>query len=126
MWFFFNNLKTRLQNFSCIRFFRWFKLGAMAWITMAPMSRPRRNLRQLLMYVRVYISTKPWLSQIAKGWLYIGSCLFPKLLREKERMAPAGLSLSPEKDRLRQLSPRARQIYHELKSAIELKDKGRC
>jgi O-antigen chain-terminating methyltransferase len=111
---------------------RWFVRGSIAWLTFAPMSRPRRVLRKAVIHLKLYVSARPRLKAIALRWLSPSPAL-------KERLRKVGSQPQPEPrtstiqqttecaaqaeatttvEGLEQLSPRARRIYNDLKTAI--------
>lgn len=104
------------------RIARWFVQGSVAWFTFAPGCRPRRVARQALISLKQYVVSRPHLKARALRWL----APFPGLKnRLKQVGAIPGQPISsfavqgPE-----QLSPRARQIYHDLQAAIEQHKQG--
>ena len=101
---------------------RWFVRGSVAWLTFAPMSRPRRVVRKAVIHLKLYVSARPRLKALALRWL----APFPGL---KVRLKSVGSHPYPNRAPLQlkdleQLSPRARQIYNDLKTAIEQRQKG--
>jgi O-antigen chain-terminating methyltransferase len=101
---------------------RWFKQGTTAWLTFAPQSRPRRTLRLALMHLKLYVSRRPRLKSITL------KCLqpFPRL---QERLKKVGAEtqhhpvVQPTPEGSEYLTPYARRIYHDLKAAIEQRQK---
>jgi FkbM family methyltransferase len=96
---------------------RWFVRGSAAWLTFAPMSRPRRIVIKAAIYLKKYFYFHPRLKTLALRLLV----LFPGL---KARLKMVGSQSRPEWytltiEGLGPLSPRARQIYNDLKAAIE-------
>jgi O-antigen chain-terminating methyltransferase len=96
---------------------RWFKRGTIAWLTFAPQSRPRRSLRLALMHLKLYVSRRPRLKHT------ISKCLqpFPRLHERLRKVGatqaqPVGQS---NHEGTEHLTPHARRIYHDLKAAIE-------
>jgi O-antigen chain-terminating methyltransferase len=96
---------------------RWFKRGTIAWLTFAPQSRPRRSLRLALMHLKLYVSRRPRLKRT------ISKCLqpFPRLHERLRKVGatqaqPVGQS---NHEGTEHLTPHARRIYHDLKAAIE-------
>ncbi len=95
---------------------RWFMLGATAWLTFSPASRPRRTLKNLALKIKNHINAHPKLK------IKITNILnhFPTLKARLKKIAqahhhmPSGYIIGPE-----QLSPRAKKIYNDLKAAIE-------
>ena len=113
---------------------RWFKRGTIAWLTFAPQSRPRRTLRLALMHLKLYVARRPGLKRA------LLKCLqpFPRLELRLRQVGvepvvvpnviprPVEHVDSTENNSsaaLEALSPRARQIYHDLKAAIEQRQK---
>lgn len=86
------------------------------------MNRFRRVGRQMVIHLKYYISTHPRLKVLSL------QCLAPfprlkmrlKLVGSQPMTASAIFTIKGPK----QLSPRARQIYHDLKTAIEQHQKG--
>jgi hypothetical protein len=124
MRFFLRGWKRRSSQGAGLGFFEWLKLGALAWLTLAPMSRPRRVLRQIIVYARVSIA-KLMRALGIDGWLR--SHVPPMVLSSpnSHHAASARGGFSSAHQQPQHLSPRARQIYHELQAAIEKKHKGR-
>ena len=98
----------------------WFIQGSKAWLTFAPGSRPRRIVQSVLLHLKLYVSLHPRLKRFAL------KCLapFPSL---QARIKTLGLQevIQPHSSDLftiegpENLSFRGRQIYHDLKIAIE-------
>jgi O-antigen chain-terminating methyltransferase len=106
---------------------RWFVRGSIAWLTFAPGSRPRRILRRMLISVKSGISSCPLLKAMAARLL----SPFPQL---DTRLRSMGNPISTEgppiintreegPEGLQHLSPRARKIYFNLKTAVEQRQK---
>jgi O-antigen chain-terminating methyltransferase len=103
---------------------RWLVRGSVAWLTFAPTSRPRRAARQAAIDLKMFFYMHPRLKRCAL------QCLtpFPGLKARLKRVGslPSEI-LESSINRgeslcvggLGHLSPRARRIYHDLKSAIE-------
>ncbi|MGE4546390.1 MAG: class I SAM-dependent methyltransferase [Desulfurella sp.] len=105
------------------RFARWFKTGAISWITFAPESRPRRVTIKTITKTKEYLDKNPKLKSLVKV------CLkpFPGL---QDRLKEAGEDNKtiPYDDNSTQiensnLSSTARKVYDELKKAIEERKK---
>ena len=114
---------------------RWFVRGSFAWLTFAPMSRPRRVVRKACIHLKLFVSARPHLKAFTLRWL----SLFPALKERLKRVgsqsqpdlhpfqqaaacvSPAGVTVTIEGPE--QLSPRARRIYNDLKAAIEQRRK---
>ncbi|ADW16718.1 Methyltransferase type 11 [Desulfobulbus propionicus DSM 2032] len=116
---------------------RWVGRGSRAWITLAPGSRPRRTARQAAMHLKLYVARRPRLKTL------VLRCLepFPQLkahlrllgnhpvrLQHRQNLVDQkplsdncqASPLNRQKDGdQKQLSPRACQIYNDLKKAIE-------
>jgi FkbM family methyltransferase len=101
---------------------RWFVRGSIAWLTFAPGSRPRRILRRMLISIKSGISHRPLLKAVAVRLL----SLFPQI---DQRLRSIGnprfskhldTSFSTEDgiEAINYLTPRARQIYLDLKASI--------
>ena len=97
---------------------RWFVRGSIAWFTFAPMSRPRRVLKGRLISLKNKIKAHPELKTFTLRFL----SRFPML---KARLITMGnysqrvTSITSCVESPEQLSPRARQIYSDFKTAIE-------
>lgn len=95
---------------------RWFARGSMAWLNFAPMSRPRRGARNILLSLKAYVTARPFLKKPLLRVL----ARFPRLESHfrgfgKNRQLPArNVAESPEN-----LSPLARKIYRKLLLAVE-------
>lgn len=99
------------------RFIKWFKNGAIAWLTFSHSSRPRRVLKKQLVLVKNFILARPTL----KNALIKVLNHFPKL---KYRLKKLSITqFEPAQDELMpySLSPRAKSIYDEL---LLLQQKG--
>lgn len=103
------NLKTR---------FGWIWEGSIAWLTFSPSSRPRRVVKKILVKSKQFIVARPKL----KFWILDILNRLPTL---KDRLKRIGLdeplfhSSWPYLDGPQHLSPRAKQIYADLKAAID-------
>lgn len=103
--------------FQQIRFIKWFKNGAIAWLTFSHTSRPRRVLKQQLVLVKDFIVARPALK--IKLVKILNN--FPQLKYRLKKLSltqpePAQDGLIPSS-----LSPRAKKIYDEL---LLLQQKG--
>jgi FkbM family methyltransferase len=101
---------------------RWFVRGTVAWLTFTPMSRPRRVVRQIVIHLKRYVSSHPGLKALALRLL----TPFPGLksrLKNVGSPIPIAETLPISNDGRENLSPRARQIYSDLKCAIEQRQK---
>ena len=104
------------------RIARWFVQGSVAWLTFAPASRPRRVARQALISIKEYVASRPHIKARALRCL----APFPGLQNRLKRVGalPDQATNSFAVQGPEQLSPRARQIYHDLQAAIEQHKKG--
>ena len=112
---------------------KWFVRGSAAWITLRPGSRPRRTARLALMHLRNCVLKRPR----AKARVLRILRRFPRLKLWLKGLhhanpiqgvrpitpfiagdAPIVFEHSPTKESLKHLSPRAREIYADLKSAM--------
>jgi O-antigen chain-terminating methyltransferase len=104
------------------KFARWFARGSIAWITLAPQSRPRRTIRQALVKAKHYVATK----LVLKSGLKIVLKPFPGLYNRLKRVGLSEIDYAKtqftNKDiNFQNLSPRAKKIYQILKEEIERK-----
>jgi O-antigen chain-terminating methyltransferase len=115
------------------KFTRWLVYGSYHWLTFSPTSRPRRLVKQWLISVKQKINLKPTLKKRLMRILSV----FPRLKARLKRVGYVGLPNSAlisshiesssvpinEPETTQQayldLSPRAKQIYAQLKQAIE-------
>ncbi|MEY2340577.1 hypothetical protein AB4090_00505, partial [Acidithiobacillus sp. IBUN Pt1247-S3] len=106
------------------RFTQWFVRGSIAWITFAPGSRPRRVARSFLVKaidkVRSNSALKPRavriLNHFPKLKQRLRNTTFPQsYLSSTQQATPPN---PPHSEAMASLSPRARQIYADLKSAL--------
>ena len=106
---------------------RWFVRGSIAWLTFAPGSRPRRILRRVLISIKSGISHRPLLKAVVARLL----SLFPqidqrlRLIGNPRFSKHLDTSFSTEEgiEEINNLTPRARQIYLDLKASIEQRRK---
>jgi len=104
-----NNLKAKLGRI-------W--EGSIAWLTFSPSSGPRRMLKNYLLKAKQFIATRPML----KSWILDILSRFPALKARVKRVGSTDPSLRASwthVDGPGQLSPRAKQIYADLKAAID-------
>ncbi|OSS42403.1 hypothetical protein DESAMIL20_1956 [Desulfurella amilsii] len=108
------------------RFARWFKTGAIAWITFTPESRPRLVTRKTITKTKEYLNKKPKLKSFVK------LCLkpFPGLQDRPKKAEDVNNGASFYDENLTEienpdLGPTARKIYNDLKNAIE-EEKNKC
>ena len=119
---------------------RWFVRGSLAWLTLKPGSRPRRTVRLLLLHARNWVYARPLIKvkilsilhnfPKANAWLRRLHYANPIQVLQPtdgfnsdDRLVEAanhGITVehSIPDDAISQLTPRARQIYRQLKSAI--------
>ena len=112
---------------------KWFVRGSVAWLTLKPGSRPRRTARQTLLHLRNWVLLRPRIKNKVSSLLR----RFPRLegwLRRLHRASPMPLALPPMpslsddmlspfensqlSDSIVNLSPHARKIHANLKSAM--------
>ena len=103
-----------------VYFLKWFKNGVMAWLLFKPHSRPRRIIKSLILSLKHKIARSPKLRRM----VFILLKPFPKLTARLKRVGQASFYSTPPfqtqtRDDLHDLSPRAKQIYTQLKQAIE-------
>lgn len=101
---------------------QWFVRGGIAWLTFAPMSRPWRVTRQASLHLKLYVAARPRLKALAFRCL----APFPGLKARLKAMGgsfPLSVPQPFHANELDQLSPSARQIYLNLKAAIEQRRK---
>ncbi len=102
---------------------RWFIAGIYHWITFSPTSRPRRVIKNLALKMKNYIVARPKLKYKLINILN----KFPTLKARLRRVGTTGQShhiiqnskLKIQNLELSHLSPQAKQIYLQLKDAIE-------
>jgi O-antigen chain-terminating methyltransferase len=98
------------------KFARWFKTGIIAWLTFAPQSRPRRVIKKILIKLKEELTKRP------KFKCIINMCLkpFTKLENRLKKIGKESpIATADCSDNHLYLSPRAKQIYDDLKKAIE-------
>ncbi len=106
---------------------RWFVRGSIAWLTFAPGSRPRRILRRMLISIQSGLYDRPLLKAVVARML----SLFPqidqrlRLIGNPRFSEHLDTSFSTEDgiEDINNLTPRARQIYLDLKASIEQRRK---
>jgi O-antigen chain-terminating methyltransferase len=92
--------------------------GSIVWLTFSPSSGPRRVLKNYLLKAKQFIATRPML----KSWILDILSRFPALKARLKRVGSTDPSLRASwthVDGPGQLSPRAKQIYADLKAAID-------
>ena len=111
---------------------KWFVHGSVAWITLRPGSRPRRTARLALLHLRNWVLKRPR----AKARVLRILRRFPRLKLWLKRLhhanpiqgvqpaAPFIVGDVPIEEPLEHLSPRARKIYADLKSAMVRQQQG--
>jgi FkbM family methyltransferase len=95
----------------------WFVRGSVAWLTFAPMSRPRLFVSKSVIPIKMFFYSHPRLKALALRLLALFPGLKARLMLVGSHSLPAASSFIIEGPE--QLSPRARQIYNDLKAAIE-------
>jgi SAM-dependent methyltransferase len=100
---------------------RWFILGATAWLTFSPASRPRKTLKNLALKIKKHINAHPKLKMQITNILNH----FPSLKARLKRIGVAPYPLQGIHYPISQdtLSPRTKKIYNDLNAAIEKKQK---
>jgi len=107
------------------KFARWFVRGSIAWLTFKPGSRPRRMMRSAIISSMAVVQTRPRMKHYALMVLE----RFPRLKQRLGSMRFQNVPISPPiatptiQPHEADLSPRARQIYLDLKKAIEKHNK---
>ena len=111
---------------------KWFVRGSAAWITLRPGSRPRRTARLALLHLRNWVLKRPR----AKARVLRTLRHFPRLKLWLKRLhhtnpiqgvqptAPLIAGDVPIEEPLKHLSPRARKIYADLRSAMARQQQG--
>ena len=90
---------------------RWFFQGVKAWLTFSPESRPRRVLRNLFFSIKNYLNQYPKLKQ-----------LITKILNNFQQFKTKpkiNENITLHNNTNQSISPRAKQIYDDLKQTIE-------
>jgi len=102
------------------KFARWFKTGAISWITFAPESRPRRVAKKTIIKIKDCLNKKPKLKSLVKLCLKPFSGLQDRLKRVGN-INNNGVyhNESPSEIQYSNLSPTAKKIYNDLKNAVE-------
>ena len=99
----------------------WFKNGVLAWLHFKPHSRPRRIAKSILLKLKSFVARSPKL----KNLVLILLKPFPSLSSRLRRVGQANFHVAqytmPQTQQ--DLSPRAKQIYAQLKQAIEQNNK---
>ena len=108
---------------------KWFVRGSAAWITLRPGSRPRRTARLVLLHLRNCVLKRPR----AKARVLRILRRFPRLKLWLKRLhhanpiqgvQPAAPFIDGDVPIEEHLSPRARKIYADLKSAMARQQQG--
>ena len=108
---------------------RWFVRGSVAWLTFAPMSRPRRVVSVWLLHLKLYVSARP------RFKAFVLRCLAPfpsmnarfRMLGRQTTHATHSFYRSDGTaavEGVEQLTPQAHMIYKDLKTAMEQCRKG--
>ena len=99
------------------KFMRWFVTGVWHWITFSPTSRPRRVAKKVLLNLKYKIAASPKLKKIILRIL----TKYPKLntLILKIIMPQTELTKKYEQENSQLSSPRAKEIYRQLKERIK-------
>lgn len=100
------------MNTKIILFLKWFKLGFVSWIMIAPGSRPRRVIKQKLISLKNYIIARPMLKyKIMKILNY-----FPRLKYKLKNVDSSSINIADRNIQINieNLSPKARKIYEAL------------
>lgn len=100
----------------------WLKTGLVAWLTFSPHSRPRRVLKRTILLGIQYLSTHPRIKYSILSQLN----RFPKFKLKLKKWLPQHISTTPTPQHinLKQLSPRAKEVYLELQSTWKGIQKG--
>ena len=98
-------------------FMRWFVTGVRHWVTFSPTSRPRRVAKKVLLNLKYKIAASPKLKKIILRIL----TKYPKLntLILKIIMPQTELTKKNEQENSQLSSPRAKEIYRQLKERIK-------
>jgi O-antigen chain-terminating methyltransferase len=106
---------------------RWFVRGSIAWLTFAPGSRPRRILRRALISIKCGIYDRPLLKAVVARLLSPFPQLEMRLRSMGNAISTGGPFITNSREEgtegLEYLSPRARKIYFDLKTAVEQRQK---
>lgn len=102
---------------------RWFERGSVAWITFAPKSRPRRIVRQSIIVCKNFLYNQPRMKALVLRLL----APFPDLQARLKMVGRQSLPASPclVIEGTESLTSRARQIYIDLKTAIDRRREGK-
>ncbi|MBU2836588.1 hypothetical protein HF673_12620, partial [Acidithiobacillus thiooxidans] len=108
------------------RFVRWFVSGSKAWLTFAAGSRPNRISRKAVGWVINKVRANPRLKELAITRLN----KFPRLKQRLKKISLSQSNMIIQSHRnaklvqpTAKLSPRARQIFRDLKSAMNKHNK---
>ncbi|WP_298220053.1 class I SAM-dependent methyltransferase [Halothiobacillus sp.] len=107
------------------KFARWFVRGSIAWLTFKPGSRPRRMIRSALIKTMATVQTRPRLKRFVLKVLNRFPRLKQRLWSIRFQNTPISLPIATPTIQPHEadLSPRARQIYLDLKTAMEKHNK---
>ena len=111
---------------------KWFVHGGVAWITLRPGSRPRRTAKLALMHLRNWVLKRPRakarvlriLRRFPRLKLWLKRLHHANLIQGVQPVAPFISGDVPIEEHLKNLSPRARKIYADLKSAMARQQQG--
>lgn len=106
------------------KFARWFVYGSYHWLTFSPTSRPRRVIKNLALKMKNYIVVHPKLKMKIVSILNRFPSLKARLKRIGSPSAIQNSKFTIQNLELTHLSPLSKQIYLQLKDAIEQKQKA--
>jgi FkbM family methyltransferase len=96
---------------------RWFKNGVLAWLLFKPYSRPRRTAKAVLLKLKQFAARSPKLKKLVLLLLKPFPSLSSRLRRVGQVNFHVAQNTLPQTQQ--DLSPRGKQIYAQLKQAIE-------
>jgi len=107
------------------KFVQWFLSGSFAWLTLKPGSRPRRVMRSAVVSSMAAIQSRPHLNRFALKVLNRFPSLKQHLRSIRFQHSLVSLPIAAPTIHLykAELSPRVRQIYIDLKTAMEKHNK---
>ena len=97
----------------------WLAAGTYAWVTLKPGSRPRRMARHGAYRLASFLRARPRLARPVRYLLHRFPDMECRVRQILGTMPGSPTRPWPRSNELQELSPRARQIYAELKTAIE-------
>ena len=111
---------------------KWFVRGSLAWITLRPGSRPRRTAKLALMHLCNWVLKRPRakarvlriLRRFPRLKLWLKRLYHTNPIQGVQSTAPFIAGDVPIEEPLKHLSPRARKIYADLKSAMARQQQG--